>query len=38
MALGLFNINLSWPGKLTILAVVVLHNCFTIWQVNRNEK
>lgn len=38
MALGLFNINLSWLGKLTILAVVVLHNSFTLWQVNRNEK
>ena len=37
MALGLFNITLSWPGKLTILAVVVLHNSFTLWQVNRNE-
>ena len=37
MALGLFNINLSWPGKLTILAVVVLHNSCTLWQANRNE-
>ena len=38
MALGLFNINLSWPGKLTILAVVVLHNSCTLWQANRNER
>ncbi len=38
MTLGLFNLNLSWPGKLIILAVVVVHNSFTLWQLNRDEK
>lgn len=38
MTLGLFNVNLSLPGKLIILVVVVIHNCITFWQLNRNEK
>jgi len=38
MALSLFSIALSWPGKITILALVLLSDGLSLWQVSRSDK
>ncbi|MBB1382015.1 hypothetical protein H5181_02415 [Shewanella sp. SG44-2] len=37
MALGLFDIALSWAGKFIIVSIIFFHNIFGVWKLNKNE-